>query len=270
MTVTAGTTAHLSVDFSGAELAVLAADLGHGPLLTRAMLPADLTRRGREQALQEAALSLRSRRVITDSDAGRQIASPVAALLDIVCAPLARVDLYAPQRIRFLIQAEATVRMQEHDGRQRLTPFATADLVAWIAADAGLTGQPAAPGTATDLSAPSYVDLRRALRSGRAPDARLVAGLALSLMSALAAGDDRALSVRRRDQRGRVVGGELAWVEAVGAGLWSVPTIDTPLAGDHARGVEPIGPDPSTTVRIEPFSAQRIAEAIVAFLQDAP
>jgi hypothetical protein len=262
MTSPAQTAAHLSISFTAEELAVLAADLGHDPRRTGVALPVDWTRRERELALEVAARSLRSRRVITDGDSGREIAYAVAVLIDIVCQPLVRVELFGPARSRFLAQADATVRVNERAGLHEFTPFASTDLWRWVAAEAGLADQPAGAGPAVELPVLSYVELRRSLRGNGSADSSILARLPAGLAEALRVPVDRSLSVRRGDGR-RVLGGEIAWV-GDGRGLWSVPTIDQPMAGTPDA---PIGGE--LTVTIEPRSAQGVIDTLVGYLRDS-
>jgi hypothetical protein len=254
-------------------LAVLAADLGHDPRRAGVAVPGEWTRRERELALAVARRSLRSRRVLTDGGSGPEMAYAVAVLVDIVCAPVTRVELFrggAGQPVRFLVQPDATVRVELRDGLHRFTPFATGDLLRWIAVDSGLDTQPAGSGEAVELSARSYIELRRALRTGsEAAAAQAVAGSAAGLSPVLLAalaepGRERSLAVRRRSGT-VIVGGEVAWVDTGTGGLWSLPTIDQPMAGGST--VDDV--DGSAVVRLEPVSGEALTATIVGFLRDA-
>jgi hypothetical protein len=254
--VPARTGAHLSISFTAEELAVLAADLGHDPRHTGAPLPALWSRRERELALEVAGRSLRSRRVVTEEDGQRRVAYAVAVLVDIVCAPVARVEVYAATAtaVRFLVQTDATVRAARAGDLVELTPFATADLPRWLAADAGLGHRPAAAGVPVELTASSYVDIRRGSPPGSLPVA----------LARVLPGAGTSVAVRRRDDRSRIVGGELAWVDD-GSGLWSVPTFDQPVAGT-GEGAAPVG---DGVVRLEPISAQAVLDTLVGYLRES-
>ena len=285
---------HLSISFTTVELAVLATDLGYAPQRCGVRLPPEWTRRERELALGVARNSLRSRRVLVDEADGPAMAYAVAALLDVVCAPAMRVELY-PGRdrpVRFLAQQDATVRVRERDGLHQLTPFATVDLLRWVAEDAGLHGQPAGPGDAVECDAVAYVAARRALSAGDLVAARAgLVGLGLPdvCVTALLRPDStRALALRRR--AGRVtVGGEIAWLNAGPDGLWLLPTLDQPLAGvdpvaltpqtgaDPAAAYPPIpqprdgayaGAQAAETVRIAPVSGDALLATVAGFLRD--
>ncbi len=196
------------------------------------------------------------------------MAYPVAALFDIVCAPVVRVELHldADRAIRFLAQPDATVRLAHRAGLYEFTPFATADLMHWVAADAGIGDQPAGTGAVVELNAHSYL-AARALPRGPEPtvgQSRLVdAGLPTVLVEALARpAGTRSLAVRRRSGQ-MTVGGEVAWVDAGDAGLWQLPTFDQPVAGAGDASHADDG-----TVRIEPISAEALLATIAGFLTD--
>ncbi len=262
-------TSHLSITFTTEEVRVLAAELGYDPQQTGVAPPIESTRREREIALAAAARSLRSRRVITGTDGDWQIAEPVAALVDIVCRPLARLALYGPVRVRYLIRADASIRVEQRDGLHRFMPFATADLLRRVMADAGLApDQRPGRGEPIDLPAGAYARLRRTLHDGsRQQDTASMAmvsdaGIPDGILHALASRAERSLSVRRR-VGGRIIGVELTWVDAGEDGLWELPAIDQPMAGGDSS--ERLGDE--LTVRMAPTSPQVIATAITGCLR---
>jgi len=247
------TGAHLSISFSGEELLVLAADLGHDPARTGARLPELWTRRERDLALEVARRSLRSRRIIQAGAEGLEVAYAVAVLMDVLCAPAARLHVYQGDSevpVRYLIQPDAAVRAELSEGLYRLTPLATVDLLGWIGADTGLTGQQASGRDPVELAVEDYLRARKGDASTAVPP-ELLASLQRT----------HAVSVRRHS--GQVlVGGEVAWADGADSGLWTIPTFDQPLAGPASDLV------PEGLVRLTPASAEGILQSIADFLSD--
>ena len=141
-------------------------------------------------------------------DDGKTMARPVAELLQIVAGPAVCVDLHlwarrGAARHRIAAVSRVSILQTEDDGIERFTPFATVDLLAWIATLTALDGEPAPPGEATPGT-------RLELEERLGPIDRFVA-----------------VRVEDRRRRGRIDGVEVGWGRR------------PPRSLDVARGGEP-------------------------------
>lgn len=249
----------LSIAFSAEELSALTTLLHLPPVAGAAV--------GEMSAETSAAArrSLRARGVLgtlDDSAATDTVASAVADLLLIASAPQAAIEISVSNATgseistrRYALTPPAGIDHTEDDGVHRFTPFAAVDVLARLAACAGLAGQTAAPDgrlPAAGLTVPE--DMLRLATGAPAIDrvaATLVAaGLTAAdaaLLAAVIQDRQRVVTVRaRRPVRpGAVEGMDASWA------VTSVGLIDWPLApGGAPKAADPWHrPDEPVTIR---------------------
>lgn len=261
----------LSISFDDAELLAIGELLGErigwlGPSDLDGLTAAE--RAERSSAAREALLE---RGVFVVTDGGQtQVAVVVARLVEILSRPLLTVEVRAsgssggwdPHASRLAAVPEASVAHERVDGRNRLTPFATTDLLRRAARMAGLEASvpAAARGVTIDqrslaraLDAHSAAQVRGEVEAGIAEgDSDLVDGLVSALM-----GSRGAIDVRTKPMEGRSFGIQLAWI--VGStGAWEMPSRVTPLDGgaDELQG--------GVLVELVPVSGHRLLEKLAS------
>jgi hypothetical protein len=212
-----------------AEFLALADALGERPPAPVTAELADLTRRQREQAVDEAVRSLFARGVLTAGDPVR-IALAAARLVQITCRPALRTELRwgkpgePDQVVRIASVTDASVAAVPQDGAVRYLPFATEQLLGFLEEAAGLA------------------------EGGD--------------------GSWGLVSVVYRDGAGRRAGGEVAWVD-VGGTLYEVPAARVPPSPDQASPDEDSASDEDgdrTPVLGEPTTRAQLVAAVAELL----
>lgn len=195
----------LALPLTAAEFLVLADALGEPPPPPVAAELADLSRRQRQHALDEAMRSLFARNVLAAGDPVR-IAVAAARLVQITCRPALRTELRwgAPgvpeQVVRIASVTDASVAAVPQDGTVRYLPFATEQVLGFIE---------------------EVIDV-----------------------AAGGDGSWGVVSMVYRDGAGRRGGGEVAWI-GVGDTLYEVPAARVPPSADRSPSDEEASADSS-------------------------
>lgn len=259
--------AELSIAFSPEELVTLGRVLAEPLTLLGPSPLASIAPSAREDVLAAAARSLRARNVLTGPPDAPAVARAVAGLVQIASRPALRAELIigggAVVHRRYLSIPYASVEHEiDTDGLHRLTPFATADLLARIMRQVGFVERPVAAVAGFSVRFAVLREVRELVTGGDLDGAReaLVAAgdgesdrvddpapagageagdasgpivtavsaeAAAAFVDALAAGAPvNAVRLVHADTGSRTVGGEVAWIDGGDAGLWQVPTID--------------------------------------------
>ncbi|MBO0887134.1 MAG: hypothetical protein J2O38_07020 [Acidimicrobiales bacterium] len=251
----------VSIDFSAEELAYLLEVRGHARLPLLDDEPS--SHHGPEvRAAVRAATqrSLMARRILSPpGQSGEEsdgLQAAVAQLLSLVAGPglvaeIAREDAEAARRWYLAALPEVSV---EHaalpGGIHRLTPFPTADFLVRVASLAGLAGpatDPDRPGGRHrfSVSGSAFRRAGEAVAGGdRQAAVRALTGAGVgseaaeAFTSALAEKDaTAAVTILYRPEPDLVEGGELAFLDAGGRGLWTLPLPD---AEAEAVGHDPV------------------------------
>jgi hypothetical protein len=265
----------LSIVFDDAELAALCDLLGEriGRLGPSAL--DGLTAAVRSDRLASARVALFDRHVLVTTDGGEtQVAVVVAKLVEILSRPLITVDIHmrepgagwAPHASRLAAITEASVAHERVGGGNRLTPFATVDLLRRTASMSGLRSDitPAARSVTIDqrslanaLNASSDAHIRGEIESGIADDHKdMVDELVVALR-----GRGGAIDIRTKPEDGWSYGVQLAWIVGP-SGAWELPTHVTPLEGgpgDLKSGVP---------VTLEPVSGTQLLGMLVSVAEE--
>jgi len=233
----------------------------------------ELTRDAGDRVAVEALRTLAARGLVVHVDGTPGVQTPVARLVEVVCRPTIRVELFvrdlpdARRARHHYVRAlpDAGVELREEGAGYRCTPFAAQDLIVRVAELAGLHGDLAGTGDAVTVAWGDFVAARaaavggdhagvRAALAGAAAPARAVDDLAGAL-----AGPHRvaAAQLRGRVSPARTEGAEVAWLQS-GDRLWRLPTIDAPFARRRVRPVD-IG---DLAVTITPIDAPTLIRAM--------
>lgn len=285
-------TPELSIAFSTEELVVLARVLGLTLGVLGAAPLAAIAPSARDDVLASAARSLRARNVLTGPPDLPAVDRAVAGLIQIAARPALRaelaVDRGAVAHRRYLCIPYASVEHEvTGDGLHRLTPFATADLLARAMRQADFAERPVVAAEGFDVAYATLAAARDAVAGSdpaRATEvlvgADIAAASASAFVAALAAlvsgGRLHAIRVRYGATPTRTEGGEIAWLDGGDAGLWRMPTLDQPFAElgnplDHLDGAS-ADPDrvddalAAAVVRVEPVAATDLAAAVFGLL----
>ena len=220
-----------ALPLTAAEFLVLADALGEPPPPPVAAELADLSRRQRQDAWDEAMRSLFARNVLIAGEPVR-IAVAAARLVQITCRPALRTELrwgalgVPEQVVRIASVTDASVAAVPQDGAVRYVPFATDELLGVI---------------------DEIVDV-----------------------AAGGDGSWGVVSMVYRDGAGRRDGGEVAWI-GVGDALYEVsaarvpPSTDSSPSAEEAPSDEEAGGDPAPAPG-EPTSRAQLLAAVAGLL----
>jgi hypothetical protein len=151
------------------------------------------------------------------------------------------------QRLFHLAATHAVEHAPGPLGTHRFTAFPTHELLDRLGGFVGIGGRPVVEGGAATLPTPTFDRLVTAAQSGRLDPAAAASGApaeAAAFVAALGAGLSSANRLRVvRHARGRVTGGEVAWLDAGERGLWEV-----------VRG--------TTGVRVTPFTPSDLLDRL--------
>lgn len=285
----------LSIAFSPEELVVLARVLKvHlaivGPAPLGAIAPSH-----RDDVLASAARSLRARNVLTGPTDLPAVDRAVAGLVQISARPALRAELVIDRGARLHRRYQCIPYASvEHeigaDGLHRLTPFATADLLARIMRHTDFVDRPVHDLEGFELTFGALEAVRAELASSGPAAARALlddgdvpTASAACFIGALAEGRPvNAVHLASTVSPTRTEGGEVAWIDGGAAGLWQLPTLDQPFAAlasasddldgervDHDLAVAGMagGDGLDTAVcRVEPIAASDLAAFLFGLL----
>lgn len=249
----------------------------------------------RDVLVGSARRSLLARGIATRSDDGVHVARAAIGLLEIVAAGSLRVVLdesdgtgaLVSRRLWFAVPYAAVEVWVDEDENYRFLPFATVDLLARVLQRSGIVDAADAAGAEISLPYGAWAGARSASHAQRPLEARqalLDVGLEGPPADAIVAvleGARRRVGVQiaHHPSPATTAGGEVAWVDAADAGVWSVPTLDQPFVSVDVRadgwfGAAPgdptLGdPDPDLApvpVTLTPVARQAIADVLLSFL----
>ncbi len=210
------------------------------------------------------------REILSAPNAG-EVAEPIRALMELLATPrlLLRVEatfLGAEAQWQFACTPNAVIEIAEMSDRSwRFSALALSQLVARIIELTGLVDRPeitVAPislPTRTLLALPGFIDDDERAMSQLLADGANETSARAALNALRAAHTAAAVTVLSRPERDRLVGGELAWIDAVDLGLWITPTPDTTDWNESSS-------EPGPEAELRPTTAEWIRTELRSYL----